>query len=98
MKCRNPKCDNEVIGRAMTCSVKCRVALHRSVTQAPESVTLSVTPEKPPSPAAVKEADRLLSQKSCGPDSETLEIWDKHKAQHRPTIYPDPVGLGIYAF
>ena len=85
----------------MTCSVKCRVALHRSVTQAPESVTLpvtlSVTPEKPPSPAAVKEADRLLSQKSCGPDSETLEIWDKHKAQHRPTIYPDPVGLGVYA-
>lgn len=29
-------------------------------------------------------------------DPETLEIWDRHKAQQRPTVYPDPVGKGIY--
>ena len=44
MKCKNPKCDNELTGRSQTCSVKCRVALHRTVTN--QSVTEgSVTPK-----------------------------------------------------
>ena len=43
MKCSNPECDNEVVGKAKTCSTKCRVALHRaSVTQSDD-----VTVEEP---------------------------------------------------
>ncbi len=41
MKCKNPNCENETDGRAQTCSGKCRVALHRSVTNG--SITESVT-------------------------------------------------------
>lgn len=46
MKCKNPKCDNEAKGRAKTCSSKCRVALHRTVTNGSvtsESVTGTIT-------------------------------------------------------
>ncbi len=94
MKCMNPKCDNEVTGKAKTCSNRCRVVLHRSVT--PKNVTLGV--DKAIKGASVTKnalrvtpeqaANDMLSQPKGTLDPETRATWQYHKDQHRPTVYP----------
>lgn len=79
MECMNPKCSNEVTGKAKTCSAKCRKAVSRNVTKTVINVTPNVTVGAV-SDAAICEAERLIDEAKAvgGPSAQTRAIWEHH--------------------
>lgn len=83
----NCECGQEVAGKGKYCSAKCKQRAYRNRTVTEPSPGVTVTVDN------VVTAAKYLHPT----DPDTLEIWARHKAQQRPTVYPDLAGKGIYA-
>ena len=76
MKCK--QCGNEFHARRSTakhCSAKCKQASYRNKPDAP----VTLTPDN---------VVTVTARRQRCTDPETLAIWELHKAQRRPTVYP----------